>query len=73
MLKRYRQLQVKDLPKVPTWRLERDLKGYYSTNVPPDSSRGVIIIACDPQLKGSKPYKVKHGSSLNLMNVSIFA
>src|SRR6218665_286929 len=24
MPKRYRQLQVKDLPKVPTWRLERD-------------------------------------------------
>src|SRR6218665_1045784 len=23
-LKRYRQLQVKELPKVPTWRLERD-------------------------------------------------
>jgi len=22
--KRYRQLQVKDLPKVPTWQLERD-------------------------------------------------
>src|SRR6218665_1130815 len=23
--KRHRQLQVKDLPKIPTWRLERDL------------------------------------------------
>src|SRR6218665_172868 len=40
--KRYRQLQVQDLPKVPTWRLERDSKpstlrssGVVSTNAPP--------------------------------------
>ena len=26
MLKRYRQLRLKDLPKVPTWQLEWDLK-----------------------------------------------
>ena len=44
MPKRYRQLQVKDLPKVPTWRLEQDsnpwpsLKGIDSTNAPPHST-----------------------------------
>ena len=38
MLKRHRQLQVKDLPKVPTWRLERDSNlrpsGRKATNLP---------------------------------------
>src|SRR6218665_589634 len=45
--KRNRQLRVKDLPKVPTWRLERirtptlRLKGFDYTNAPPRPTNGV--------------------------------
>jgi len=38
--KRYRQLQVKDLSKVPTWRLERHSDPLHSINAPPCPTTG---------------------------------
>src|SRR6218665_1945412 len=50
--KRHRQLRVKDLPKVPTWRLERNsnptlrTKGVESTNEPPlPTSIGLYLVS----------------------------
>ena len=38
--KRYRQLQAKDFPKVPTWRLERD------SNPRPTGGKALILPMC---------------------------
>src|SRR6218665_3671642 len=48
-LKRYRQLRVKDLCKVPTWRLERDSNprpfGRKATNLPMSHNTPFLICA----------------------------
>src|SRR6218665_224537 len=47
--KRHRRLRVKDLPKAPTWRLERDSSpgGFDFSNAPPRPTYvGVCVFVC---------------------------